>query len=461
MLSMGQLSAAVTLANPLGCDPGRNAGREQPNFWTREIRDAVVANLDAFPEQIDVPFLGAWIENESGGRKGVESSLGEVGLFQVHPAELEALYGASKVSSAQAAIRTNLRADVRAGGDLLNHYDEAIVRFGIPRGSELYHALLKVMHSSRPRGIRWLQHVTSALGRAPRSYNEFLVTTKRLADRQITSSFPKAIPDKLPSCAAGNLLERRDTFLIPGEPRAFPRDRRLGMMARGIQYMNSAGAVAMLTLMGPIDFPGVTFAAPLPFEHTLVTSGWGQPRPARDGTHEGLDMPAPRGTPVLAVADGTVAQISTGEFAGLFVALKHAAGWTTRYLHLDQAFVRLGETVRAGQRIGAVGTSGTKASAPHLHFDMQLETALLPGYVQLFGEPRGGFGSRRAQGTTVPAEPLIPVRGYQADVIRDAAANRIPLFTKPAFPIAKVFVGVAAVAFVGMLGASLYQRRRI
>jgi murein DD-endopeptidase MepM/ murein hydrolase activator NlpD len=95
------------------------------------------------------------------------------------------------------------------------------------------------------------------------------------------------------------------------------------------------------------------------------------PRPG-ERVHNAVDIMAPRGTPVLAVADGTVQQLGTGGAGGIAVYQVDAEGrFAYYYAHLDRLAAGLeeGEAVRAGQVIGYVGTTGNApAGAPHLHF---------------------------------------------------------------------------------------------
>jgi murein DD-endopeptidase MepM/ murein hydrolase activator NlpD len=89
----------------------------------------------------------------------------------------------------------------------------------------------------------------------------------------------------------------------------------------------------------------------------------GQPR----SPHGGADYTAPLGAPVVAAADGEVALVAEHFFGGLSVFVDHGDGLITMYLHLSRADVTLGQTVRRGEPIGAVGSSG-RATGPHLHF---------------------------------------------------------------------------------------------
>jgi murein DD-endopeptidase MepM/ murein hydrolase activator NlpD len=89
-----------------------------------------------------------------------------------------------------------------------------------------------------------------------------------------------------------------------------------------------------------------------------------RPRP-----HTGIDIVAPRGTPVVASAHGRVSSVGhQGEY-GLLVDIDHGYGMVTRYAHLSKATVRVGQTVERGEQIGNVGQSGL-AVGPHLHYEV-------------------------------------------------------------------------------------------
>ena len=87
--------------------------------------------------------------------------------------------------------------------------------------------------------------------------------------------------------------------------------------------------------------------------------------------HEATDIVAPRGTPVLAVDDGTIAKLFTSVPGGLTVyQFSTDGGWTYYYAHLDRYAdgLREGGAVRAGDLLGYVGTTGNAGTTPHLHF---------------------------------------------------------------------------------------------
>jgi murein DD-endopeptidase MepM/ murein hydrolase activator NlpD len=89
-----------------------------------------------------------------------------------------------------------------------------------------------------------------------------------------------------------------------------------------------------------------------------------RPRP-----HTGIDIVAPRGTPIVASAHGRVSSVGhQGEY-GLLIDVDHGYGLVTRYAHLSKARVRVGQTVERGELIGNVGQSGL-AVGPHLHYEV-------------------------------------------------------------------------------------------
>jgi murein DD-endopeptidase MepM/ murein hydrolase activator NlpD len=91
-----------------------------------------------------------------------------------------------------------------------------------------------------------------------------------------------------------------------------------------------------------------------------------------DHVHEGQDVFAPVGTPVLAVADGVVIEAGGGDARGNYVAIyEPRAGRTYVYLHMEAAaLVKPGHRVRAGQPVGRLGCTGS-CFGPHLHFEVR------------------------------------------------------------------------------------------
>lgn len=93
---------------------------------------------------------------------------------------------------------------------------------------------------------------------------------------------------------------------------------------------------------------------------------------ARWGTlHAGVDIAAPIGTPIYAVADGTVIDSGPASGFGMWIRLLHDDGTVTVYGHIDQSLVSVGQQVMAGDQIATMGNRGF-STGPHLHFEVHL-----------------------------------------------------------------------------------------
>ncbi|MEH2063015.1 MAG: M23 family metallopeptidase [Nostoc sp.] len=93
--------------------------------------------------------------------------------------------------------------------------------------------------------------------------------------------------------------------------------------------------------------------------------------------HSGVDLLAPVGTNVLAIAPGTVAFASDQGSYGKLVIINHSGGLQSRYAQLDSIKVTVGQQVKKGDLLGTVGTSGKPSSSqPHLHFEVRSSSSL-------------------------------------------------------------------------------------
>ena len=109
-----------------------------------------------------------------------------------------------------------------------------------------------------------------------------------------------------------------------------------------------------------------------------ITSGWGRrwhPILRTMRNHYGTDFDAERGSPVWAAHQGVVETATYMKDFGRVIVLNHGNGFSTLYGHLNKIRVEYGETVRQGQRIGDVGSSGL-STGPHLHFEMRINHVL-------------------------------------------------------------------------------------
>jgi peptidoglycan LD-endopeptidase LytH len=104
-----------------------------------------------------------------------------------------------------------------------------------------------------------------------------------------------------------------------------------------------------------------------------IGQGWGAPRDGGRRRHQGIDLLAPAGTPLVAVASGHISRLSNVDRGrgGISLWLRDRRGTVFYYAHNQHNLVRLGQRVRAGQQIGQVGATGNaKGGPPHLHFQL-------------------------------------------------------------------------------------------
>jgi murein DD-endopeptidase MepM/ murein hydrolase activator NlpD len=157
------------------------------------------------------------------------------------------------------------------------------------------------------------------------------------------------------SAAGGPLIA-----LLPSGKRPFdPRFRRLGLSLARMDALQR----------GLEGIPQVVPAA-----GRRISSGFGyrsDPFSGGPALHAGLDFKGPTGAPIYAAARGQVAFVGRRAGYGKIVEINHGNGLRTGYAHMSAFRARVGDPVKAGQVIGAVGSTG-RSTGPHLHFEVRL-----------------------------------------------------------------------------------------
>ncbi len=196
--------------------------------------------------------------------------------------------------------------------------------------------------------------------------------------------FAEDVPwdDEGPDDLDGEPMEELDPFgftqeldpeaLRPAEAWASRLDERLE------EFLGLAEEVEprlnLLTLKaGDMFSLQAAFPSTWPVEGRL-TSGFGwrrSPVSHHLKMHSGVDISAPRGTPVRAVAAGTVKMARYNSGYGRMATIDHGYGIVSRYAHNSRLMVREGDWVEAGELIATVGSTG-QSTGPHLHFELSV-----------------------------------------------------------------------------------------
>lgn len=122
-----------------------------------------------------------------------------------------------------------------------------------------------------------------------------------------------------------------------------------------------------------LKYDGGIFIWPAP-SYTRISSPYGwrmHPTLGVEKFHNGLDMAAPGGSPILAAYDGKVVASGYSSSMGNYIMIDHGDKLYTIYMHASALYVSTGEYVTRGQKIAAVGTTG-RSTGNHLHFGVRL-----------------------------------------------------------------------------------------
>lgn len=124
------------------------------------------------------------------------------------------------------------------------------------------------------------------------------------------------------------------------------------------------------------------FVVPVLFGLRLsnITPDFGDPRGGGTRSHEGQDMIAPLGTPIITPTEAVVTSVGNGESSGKYVYTANPGGERFRYMHLDDiGNIKAGDVLQEGDYIGTVGDTGNaQGGVAHLHFEVREREAVDP-----------------------------------------------------------------------------------
>ena len=135
------------------------------------------------------------------------------------------------------------------------------------------------------------------------------------------------------------------------------------------QTMEDGAAVTQENPLGEQTADAISFAAPVA---GTVTKGYSErihPVTAETEMHDGIDIASEAGTEIYAAADGVVLTAAYDPVFGNRIVLDHNEIWQSEYRHLAEFAVQVGDTVRIGDLIGIVGSTG-QATGAHLHISI-------------------------------------------------------------------------------------------
>ena len=129
---------------------------------------------------------------------------------------------------------------------------------------------------------------------------------------------------------------------------------------------------ANLSFKAMAEILGYQFINPVPGYRRISSHfGWRRhPILKKRILHRGIDFAARIGTPIYAPKEGRVVSSGWSGSFGLTIVIRHNNGLTTLYAHQSELFVKSGQWVTTGQRIGSVGNTG-RSTGPHLHFEVR------------------------------------------------------------------------------------------
>lgn len=323
----------------------KQTGNERPDSKNAAIRDAIMG------------------QESSGNPKAVNPITGALGLYQVLPSNLPSW---SKAATGREVGRDEFLNDPKLQTKIVDHQMGTMLREAMKVSGGNENTAVRRVASEWYSGDPNLLNSTAPQVGGP-SIRDY---TNQVWERY------KPIAAKL-----GNLNQSASTApaiggAVTDNQSASNRDARTASGVSGTSKGVSGVDFNAATSQGgtPPQFP----IAGMNLKNTPITGDFGEDR----GTHKhgGTDFAAPQGTPVLSALDGVITDIRPLDgAAGNTVEVTTMQGGKPikqTFMHLSAMFGSVGSSVKAGQQIGAVGSTG-RSSGPHLHYQVEQNGELL------------------------------------------------------------------------------------
>ncbi|OWT73005.1 MULTISPECIES: M23 family metallopeptidase [unclassified Achromobacter] len=183
-----------------------------------------------------------------------------------------------------------------------------------------------------------------------------MASTDPQADDVMDDNFTDRAPPSLDPGSAQALGRQLDDLLANASAQSSTMDMLDAALSR------RSGDLARLPTSMPLEG----------YAYLSSSYGWRRnPVTGRYAMHEGVDFPAPRGTPIEAAAGGVVTEAGPESGYGNMLEIDHGDGMSTRYAHASELLVKKGDVVERGQIVARVGSTG-RSTGSHLHFEVRL-----------------------------------------------------------------------------------------
>jgi len=311
----------------------------QPSYTGRPHIDAIIERASA-RHNVDPFLIAAVLRTESSGRQFAVSNKGASGYMQLMPATFRQFAGPGKnIFDPQ----ENINGGAAYLKFLSDKYDGNVdkVLAGYNAGSG---------NVDKYRGVPPFRETRRFVATVKSRYNELVAASNSNGADSIALDMRNSVPPSSvkPGLASAKPASSRDESNVVTKITQ-PKQTEV------IVLKNEANT----TPLESVDLQ-------LPVEGR-ISSDFGTRRGHRN--HKGVDIAAPRGTPIKASAEGEVVFAGWSRGYGKTVLIKHQDGLYTRYAHADKILVSHGDSVQSGQQIATVGSTG-RATGPHLHFEV-------------------------------------------------------------------------------------------
>lgn len=212
------------------------------------------------------------------------------------------------------------------------------------------------------RGILYILLVIISVATVVSAQDNFSIESRKIEEYRGFTGF-WTLPED--ACCLDNIIRtygscEKNIVLINGSDYRNLEKMFLPLSDSYLAYIKTKGtAMTGAGICGDFDWPIMSF--------DRVTSSFGK---RWNNFHEGIDIPAAKGTPIAAAGSGRVIVAKFMENYGLTVWLEHRDNIITRYCHASEILVKEGDIVTKGQVIAAVGSTGN-STGNHLHFEIR------------------------------------------------------------------------------------------